>query len=97
MLSMRVKRAEIINFAIYSFNPQMKNPKIVHLHIKEPPVDDYFSSLKAIYEHYDAAQLGLKYTSLLNAMYGKTYFENKKIVIRIGVLKSSTRKPQSHD
>lgn len=70
----------------------MKNPKIVHLHIKEPAVDDYFSSIKAIYEHHDVGELGLKYKSLLSAMYQKTYFENKKIIVRIGTLKSSTRK-----
>lgn len=75
----------------------MKNPKIVHLHIKEPAVDDYFSSIRAIYEHHNADELGLQYRSLVNALHDSGVYENKRIIVRIGTLKSSTQNPKHRD
>lgn len=66
------------------------NSKIVHLHLKSPPehfdVDSYFSSIKAIYDYFTEDALGIKYKSLTTALRGRNIYENKRCVIRIGVL-----------
>ena len=67
----------------------MKNPKIVHLHIKEPPSDDYFSSIIAMYQYYGAADIGLQYRSLVNALHDNGVYENKRIIVRVGTIKSA--------
>ena len=63
--------------------------KVVHLKLNEPhdgETDFYFGSLKAIYDAIPQNEIGIAYKSLTNAMRGKNYYENKKVVIRIGVL-----------
>jgi len=65
------------------------NTKVVHLAFKEPyegKTDLYFSSLKAIYDEVPIETVGIRYSSLLNALHGKERYENKKVVIRIGQL-----------
>lgn len=63
--------------------------KVVHLHLKSDISsikDWYFGSLKAIYDRFDEADIGIKYKSLTNAIRGKSEYENKHISIRIGVI-----------
>lgn len=66
------------------------NSKIVHLHLKSPPehldADSYFSSIKAIYDYFTEDVLGIKYKSLTTALRGRNFYENKRCIIRIGVL-----------
>ena len=66
------------------------NSKIVHLHLKSPPehfdADSYFSSIKAIYDYFTEDFLGIKYKSLTTALRGCNIYENKRCIIRIGVL-----------
>ena len=69
--------------------------KVVHLKLNEPhdgETDFYFGSLKAIYDAIPQNEIGIAYKSLTNAIRGKNYYENKKVVIRIGVL---YRKPKN--
>ena len=69
--------------------------KVVHLKLNEPhdgQTDFYFGSLKAIYDAIPHNEIGIAYKSLTNAIRGKNYYENKKVVIRIGVL---YRKPKN--
>lgn len=63
--------------------------KIVHLHLKtdiSSTKDFYFGSLKAIYDRFDEADIGIKYKSLTNAIRSKSEYENKYISIRIGMM-----------
>lgn len=63
--------------------------KVVHLHLKNAngsSEDKYFGSLKAIYDIFDEADIGIKYKSLTNAIRGKSEYENKKVIIRIGTI-----------
>lgn len=80
------------------------NSKIVHLHLKSPPehfdADSYFSSIKAIYDYFTEDALGIKYKSLTTALRGRNIYENKRCIIRIGVLhtkrqSNSTQNKQS--
>ena len=69
--------------------------KVVHLKLNEPhngEIDFFFGSLKAIYDNIPQDKVGIGYKSLTNAIRGKNYYENKKVVIRIGVL---YRKPKN--
>ena len=69
--------------------------KVVHLKLNEPhdgETDFYFGSLKSIYDAIHQKEIGIAYKSLTNAIRGKNYYENKKVVIRIGVL---YRKPKN--
>lgn len=63
--------------------------KVVHLHLKtdiSSTKDFYFGSLKAIYDRFDEADIGIKYKSLTNAIHGRSEYENKSISIRIGMM-----------
>lgn len=63
--------------------------KVVHLHLKtdiSSTKDFYFGSLKAIYDRFDEADIGIKYKSLTNAIRGRSEYENKSISIRIGMM-----------
>ena len=63
--------------------------KVVHLHLKtdiSSTKDFYFGSLKAIYDRFDKADIGIKYKSLTNAIRGRSEYENKSISIRIGMM-----------
>lgn len=64
--------------------------KVIHVHLKANDTsiinDWYFGSLRAIYERFGKEDIGITYKPLTNAMRGKNYYENKKVVIRIGVL-----------
>lgn len=66
------------------------NSKIVHLRLKLLPehfdADSYFSSIKAIYDYFTEDALGIKYKSLTTALRGRNIYENKRCIIRIGVL-----------
>lgn len=69
--------------------------KVVHLHMKEPyngESDFYFGSLKAIFDTVPHEAIRISYKYLTNAINGKTQFENKRCIIRIGEL---IRKGQS--
>ena len=64
--------------------------KVVHLHLKtdiSSAKDFYFGSLKAIYDRFDEADIGIKYKSLTNAIRGRSEYENKKVLIRIGTIR----------
>lgn len=63
--------------------------KVVHLHLKtdiSSTKDFYFGSLKAIYDRFDEADIGIKYKSLTNAIRVRSEYENKYISIRIGMM-----------
>lgn len=70
--------------------------KVIHLHFKNPDSegreieDSFFGSLKAIYDKYSRDDIGITYKPLTNAMRGKDRYENKKVIIHVGVLE---RKP----
>lgn len=70
----------------------METTKVIHLHFKNPDKDGnerkdmYFGSLKAIYDHFSRDDIGITYKPLTNTMRGKDYYENKKVIIRVGVL-----------
>lgn len=68
--------------------------KIIHLHLKSdaiPEKDWFFGSLKAIYDQFDEEVIGIRYKSLTNAIRGKTEYENKKVIIRIGKIWRKSR------
>jgi hypothetical protein len=67
----------------------MKTPKIVHIHFKSTNADDYFSSIKAVYQYHDANEIGLQYRSLVNALHNTGVYENKRVIVRIGNVKSA--------
>lgn len=72
----------------------MEAKKIVHLQFKEPfngETDFYFGSLKAIYDTVPVGAVGITYKSLTNATRGRTEYENKKVLIRIGQIQRKTR------
>lgn len=65
---------------------------IVHIHFKDTGIDDYFSSIKAVYKYHDTADIGLQYRSLVNALHDTNVYENKRVIIKRGKIKSSTSK-----
>lgn len=69
-----------------------KLTKIVYLHIKEPSSDEYYSSIVALYQNHTADELGLQYRSLVNALHDSGVYENKRIIVRVGTLKSAKQK-----
>ena len=72
----------------------MEAKKIVHLQFKEPyngETDFYFGSLKAIYDTVPIGAVGITYKSLTNATRGRSEYENKKVLIRIGQIQRKTR------
>lgn len=72
----------------------MEAKKIVHLQFKEPrdgETDLYFGSLKAIYDAVPADEVGITYKPLTNATRGRSEYENKKVLIRIGQIQRKTR------
>ena len=72
----------------------MEAKKIVHLQFKEPyngETDFYFGSLKAIYDTVPIGTVGITYKSLTNATRGRSEYENKKVLIRIGQIQRKTR------
>ena len=46
-----------------------KEPKIVHIYFKNTDEHEYYSSIVAAYQQHDAADLGLQYRSLVNALH----------------------------
>ena len=72
-----------------------KEPKIVHIYFKNTDEHEYYSSIVAAYQQHDAADLGLQYRSLVNALHDNAKYENKRIVARVGRIKSSPSKQSS--
>lgn len=74
----------------------MEATKVIHLHLKGKPdastdSDWYYGSLKAIYDQFDEGIIGIRYKSLTNAIRGKTEYENKKVIIRVGKIRRKAR------
>lgn len=72
----------------------MEAKKIVHLQFKEPyngETDFYFGSLKAIYDAVPIGAVGITYKALTNATRGRSEYENKKVLIRIGQIQRKAR------
>lgn len=68
--------------------------KVIHLHLKEPingKADYYYGSMIAIYDEFSHDMLGITYKSLVNAIRGKSVYENKRCVIRIGTLERKAK------
>lgn len=68
--------------------------KIVHLNLKEPyegETDLYFGSIKAIYDSLPKDAVGITYRSLTNALRGRSFYNNKKCVIKVGELRQKTQ------
>jgi hypothetical protein len=61
--------------------------KVIHVHFKQTDTHDYFGSIVAVYESYSHEELGIRYNTLKNY---KLPYENKKVVVRQGVLKTKT-------
>lgn len=76
----------------------MAKQKVVHLRFKKTEAEDYFfGSIKAIYDCFEEACVGIKYKSLTNALRSKNTYENKLCCITTGTLiqKRQTNKHQS--
>ncbi len=63
--------------------------KIVHIQFKDTDTHEYYSSIKAVYQHHDAADIGLQYRSLVNALHDSGVYQNKCVIVRIGQINSS--------
>ncbi|MEG2947164.1 MAG: hypothetical protein RR837_10550 [Bacteroidales bacterium] len=78
----------------------IKERTVIHVYIKENDTHYYFGSIANIYEHMSVEQIGISYGTLRN--YGITpdnAFENKKCIIRKGVLlakRKNISKPKIH-
>lgn len=70
---------------------------IVHIQFKDTGVHEYYSSIKAVYHHHDAADIGLQYRSLVNALHDTNVYENKRVIVRRGKMNSSTSNTNRHD
>lgn len=70
-----------------------KERTVVHLYLKSDDSHHYFGSMANIFEHFQNTDIGISFGALRN--YGlsaeKTY-ENKKVVIRKGILKQKPKK-----
>lgn len=55
----------------------------------------YFGSLKAVYDIMPRENVGITYKALTNAIHGKGFYENKKVVVRIGRLIRASRRHAS--
>lgn len=66
--------------------------KVVHIHFNDTGIDDYFSSIKAVFQHYTHADIGLQYRSLVNALHDTGVYNNKRVTVKVGKIKSSTSK-----
>jgi hypothetical protein len=74
----------------------MVKQKVVHLRFKKTDAEDYFfGSIKAIYDCFEEACIGIKYKSLTNALRGRNLYENKHCIIRVGALISKQQKRQN--
>ena len=71
--------------------------KVVHLHFHYPPnrnmdfADLYFVSIAAIYDHVSVDDMGIRRSSLTEALRRNHVYRNKQVVVRVGKL---LRKPQ---
>lgn len=52
-----------------------KEPKIVHIYFKNTDEHEYYSSIVAAYQQHDAADLGLQYRSLVNALHDTNVYQ----------------------
>jgi len=70
---------------------------VIHLYLKENDLHQYFGSMANIFEYYKKEEIGIGFGSLRN--YGlsseKTY-ENKKVIIRKGILSAKPKKIKEH-
>lgn len=75
----------------------MAKQKVVHLRFKTEAEDYFFGSIKAIFDCFSDADVGIKYKSLTNALRSKNTYENKMCIITTGTLitKCQTNKHQS--
>ena len=68
----------------------MKTRKVIHVELKEPgdrPKHFYFGSKKAVYDVLTNEEVGITYKTLLNCVkLSKEPYENKKCIIRQGIL-----------
>ena len=65
---------------------------VIHLYLKESDTHQYFGSMANIFEHFTKEQIGISFGSLRN--YGLSPakpYENKKIIIRKGVLQAKPK------
>lgn len=65
---------------------------IVHIQFKDTDTNEYYSSIKAVYQHHYAADIGLQHRSLVNALHDTNVYENKRVIVRRGKINSSTSK-----
>lgn len=68
---------------------------VVHIQFKDTDTHEYYSSIKAVYQRHEAAEIGLQYRSLVNALHDTNVYENKRVIIRRGKINSSTTKQSS--
>lgn len=52
--------------------------------LEDGRTDLYFGSLKAIYDALPPDVVGIKYKSLTTVINGRSVYENKKCIVRIG-------------
>ena len=63
--------------------------KVVHLHLKESfnnETEYYFGSISAIYDIVPKELVGISYRALTNALRGVNHYENRKVIIHVGIM-----------
>ena len=70
---------------------ELKERTIFHLHLLETGEHYYFGSMKRLCIEYGKDEIGIQYPSLRNffAENLNIHFENKKCIIRKGILKTT--------
>ena len=78
-------------------NKTKQERTVIHLYFKEKDEHFYFGSMANIFEHFSKEDIGIIFGSLRNygLSTGKPY-ENKKVIIRKGILKAKPKKPQKY-
>lgn len=65
---------------------------IIHVHFKDTDTHEYYSSIMGVYQYHDAADIGLKYRSLVNALHDTNVYKNKRVIVRRDKIRTSTSK-----
>ena len=70
-----------------------KERTVVHLYQKENDTHHYFGSVANVFEKFDKETVGITFGSLRNyGLSAEKPYENKKIIIRKGILQAKPKK-----
>lgn len=64
----------------------------INVYYKDADIHEYYSSVMAMYYEHSAELFGIKYASLNNALRAFRVYENKRIIVRVGIIKTSPQK-----